>query len=213
MRYKTDPNAASSSKGEVLANSITHGIGVGLSIAGIVFLIIRAINLGTAWHLVSYIIFGSSLLLLYLASTIYHSFTKQPWKALFQRLDHAAIFFLIAGTYTPFLLTKLRNGWGWSIFGIMWGLSIVGLIIKLGFKSKFEKPAVFLYLAMGWCGIIVFYQTMGTISMLSILFLLIGGIFYSAGVIFYRWRTLPYDLLSEPVTNFNVSFFHYFSVQ
>ena len=212
MSYKTDPTAPSSSKGEILANWFTHGIGVVLSIAGIVFLIIRAINLGTAWHLASYIIFGTSLILLYLASTVYHCFTKQPWKALFQRLDHAAIFFLIAGTYTPFLLTKLRNGWGWSIFGIIWGLSIVGLIMKLGFKSKFEKPSVLLYLAMGWFGIIVFYQTMGTISMLSIWFLLIGGLFYSVGVIFYRWRTLPYNHAIWHLFVLGGSIFHYFSV-
>ena len=212
MRYKTDTNSSPSSKGEVLANSITHGIGVGLSIAGIVILIIRAINRGTTWHLVSYINFRTSLILLYLASTIYHSFTKQPWKAFFQRLDHSAIFFLIAGTYTPFLLTKLRNGWGWSIFGIIWGLSLVGLIIKLGFKSRFEKPSVFLYLAMGWFGIIVYYQTIGTISMLSILFLLIGGIFYSAGVIFYRWRTLPYNHAIWHLFVLGGSIFHYFSV-
>jgi len=212
MHYKTDTDAISSSKGEVLANSITHGVGVGLSIAGIVFLIIRAINLGTTWHLVSYIIFGTSLILLYVASTVYHSFTRRAWRALFQRLDHAAIFFLIAGTYTPFLLTKLRNGWGWSIFGIIWGLSILGLIMKLGFKSKFEKPSVFLYLAMGWFGVIVFYQTMGTISMLSILFLLLGGIFYSAGVIFYRWRTLPYNHAIWHLFVLGGSIFHYFSV-
>jgi len=212
MRYKTDTTAALYSKGEVLANSITHGVGVGLSIAGIVLLIIRALNLGTTWHLVSYIIFGTSLILLYLASTSYHSFTSQPWKALFQRLDHAAIFTLIAGTYTPFLLTKLRNGWGWSIFGIVWGLSIVGLILKLGFKSRFEKPSVFLYLAMGWFGVVVVNQTMGTIGMQSILLLLFGGIFYSAGVIFYRWRKLPYNHAIWHLFVLCGSIFHYFSV-
>ena len=212
MRYKTDTNATSFSKGEVLANSITHGIGVGLSIAGIVILIIRAINQGTTWHLVGFVIFGISLLLLYLASTIYHCFTRQPWMALLQRLDHAAIFFLIAGTYTPFLLTKLRNGWGWSFFGIIWGLSIVGLIIKLGFKSKFEKPSVFLYLAISWFGVIVFNQAMSEIGVLSLSLLLFGGAFYSAGVIFYRWRKLPYNHAIWHLFVLCGSIFHYFSV-
>ncbi|MCD6475626.1 MAG: hemolysin III family protein [Anaerolineaceae bacterium] len=212
MHYKTDSQVLPTSKREALANSITHGVGVGLSISGIVLLIIRAINLGTKWHLVSYIIFGTSLTFLYLASTVYHSFTKQPWKAFFQRVDHAAIFFLIAGTYTPFLLTKLRNGWGWSIFGFIWGLSIIGLILKLGFKEKFEKPPILLYLAMGWFGVIVFYQTMDLLRLQSVLFLLLGGIFYSVGVIFYRWRTLPYHHAIWHLFVLCGSISHYFSV-
>ncbi|HEY59954.1 MAG TPA: hemolysin III family protein [Anaerolineae bacterium] len=212
MHYKTDSNATSFSKGEVLANSITHGIGVGLSVAGIVILIIRAINQGTTWHLVSFIIFGISLLLLYLASTIYHCFTRQPWKALLQRLDHAAIFFLIAGTYTPFLLTKLRNDLGWSIFAIIWGLSIFGLIIKLGFPSKFEKPPIFLYLAISWFGVIVFNQTINKIGVLSISLLLLGGAFYTSGIIFYRWRKLPYNHAIWHLFVLCGSISHYFSV-
>jgi len=212
MRYKTDTNSTSFSKGEVLANSITHRIGVGLSIAGIVILIIRAINQGTTWHLVSFIIFGISLLLLYLASTIYHCFTRQPWKALLQRLDHAAIFFLIAGTYTPFLLTKLRNGLGWSFFAVIWGLSIFGLIIKLGFTSKFEKPSVFLYLAISWFGVIVFNQAISKIGVLSMSLLLFGGAFYTSGIIFYRWRKLPYSHAIWHLFVLCGSILHYFSV-
>lgn len=212
MRYKTDTNATSFSKGEVLANSITHGIGVGLSIAGIVILIIRAINQGTKWHLVSFIIFGISLLLLYLASTIYHCFTRQPWKALLQRLDHAAIFFLIAGTYTPFLLTKLRSGLGWSFFAIIWGISIFGLIIKLGFKSKFEKPSILLYLAISWFGVIVFNQAISKIGVLSMSLLLFGGAFYTSGIIFYRWRKLPYSHAIWHLFVLCGSILHYFSV-
>jgi hemolysin III len=212
MPYKTDPKAPPTSIREMLANTITHGIGVGLSIAGIIFLVIRAIRIGTTWHLVSFIIFGASLILLYLASTMYHSFANKPIKAFLQRLDHTAIFFLIAGTYTPFLLTKLRNGWGWSIFGIIWGLSIVGLVIKLGFKIKFEKPSVFLYLAMGWFGAVVFYQTMGSVGSLSLFLLLLGGVFYSVGIIFYRWRSLPYSHAIWHIFVLCGSISHYFSV-
>ncbi|MDO9546866.1 MAG: hemolysin III family protein, partial [Pelolinea sp.] len=122
------------------------------------------------------------------------------------------IFFLIAGTYTPFLLIKLRNGWGWSIFGIIWGLSIIGLIIKLGFKTQFEKPSVILYLAMGWFGAVVFYLTMGTIGNLSLFLLLLGGIFYSVGIIFYRWHSLPYSHAIWHLFVLCGSISHYFSV-
>ena len=212
MRNKTDTHPASFSKGEILANVITHGIGVCLSIAGIVFLIIRAINQGTKWHLIGFIVFGISLLLLYLASTIYHCFTRQPLKALLRIFDHAAIFFLIAGTYTPFLLIKLRNGLGWSFFAIIWALSIIGLIINLVFKSRFEKPPVFLYLAISWLGVIVFYQVISKIGMLSISLLLSGGIFYTSGIIFYRWRKLPYNHAIWHMFVLCGSILHYFSI-
>ncbi|MCD6356936.1 MAG: hemolysin III family protein [Anaerolineaceae bacterium] len=212
MQYKKDPSAPSSTKGEVIANSITHGIGVGLSIAGIVVLIIRAVQEGTPWHLASFIVFGTSLTLLYLASTVYHIFTNRPWKAALQRLDHAAIFFLIAGTYTPFLLIKMRNGWGWSIFGVIWGLSVLGFILKLGFRKKFEKPSVLFYLAMGWFGVVVFLKSMDTINTASLVFLLAGGVAYSTGVSFYRWKSLPYHHAVWHLFVLCGSIFHYFSV-
>ena len=212
MSYKSDNSLSTNTKGEIIANSITHGLGVGLCIAGLVFLIIRAVNRGTPWHLVSFVIFGISLLLLYLASTIYHSFSTKPWKAVLQRLDHAAIYFLIAGTYTPFMLTKIRTGLSWSILGVIWGLAVVGLIIKLGFSSKFEKPTVLLYLLMGWAGVVVFIQAGSLISKLSLVFLIIGGAFYTIGVIFYRWNKLPYNHAIWHLFVLGGSIFHYFSV-
>ena len=212
MPYKNDPKAPPVSIGEILANSITHGIGAGLSVAGLVFLIIQAIRHGNTWQLVSYIIFGISLITLYFASTFYHCFANRPIKGFLQRLDHTAIFFLIAGTYTPFLLTKLRNGWGWTIFGIIWGLSILGLVLKLGFKNKFEKPSVVLYLAMGWFGAVVFYLTSGTVGNQSLFLLLLGGVFYSVGVIFYRWRSLPFSHAIWHLFVLGGSISHYFSV-
>lgn len=212
MSYKTDLSLESSSKGEIIANSVTHGIGAALSIAGIIFLVIRAINHGTAWHVVSFSIFGASLLLLYLASTIYHSSDNKPWKAVLQRLDHGAIYFLIAGTYTPFLLTITRTGLGWTVFGIIWGLSIVGLVLKLSFSKKFEKPTVWLYLLMGWAGLVIFFQAGLQLNKLSIIFLLIGGAFYSVGVIFYRWKKLPYGHAIWHLFVLGGSTFHYFSV-
>jgi hemolysin III len=212
LSYKSDESLAKISKGEIIANSITHGIGVGLSIAGLVILIIRAVNRGTGWHLAGFLVFGISLLLLYLSSTIYHSFANKPWKGILQRLDHAAIYFLIAGSYTPFLLTSSRTILGWSVFGIIWGLSVLGLILKLYFIDKFEKPTVWLYLLMGWAGLVVFFQPGIQLGTLSIIFLVVGGIFYSAGVVFYRWKALPYGHAIWHVFVLGGSIFHYFSV-
>lgn len=212
MKYKTDTSQSSSSIGERIANTITHGIGVGLSIAGLVLLIIRAVRYGTPWHLASFLIFGISLLILYLASSIYHAFAAKPWKAVLQRLDHAAIYFLIAGTYTPFLLTKLRSGLGWTILILIWGLSFTGLILKFAFSEKFEKPTVFLYLLMGWAGLVVFFQPGTQLGRLSTIFLIIGGLFYTVGVIFYRWKKLPYGHAIWHLFVLGGSIFHFFSV-
>ncbi len=212
MAYKSDLSLSSSTIGEIIANSITHGIGVGLSIAGLVILIIRAVKFGTGWHLAGFLVFGISLLLLYSASTIYHSFANKPWKGIFQRLDHAAIYFLIAGTYTPYLLITSRTGLGWSIFGIIWGLSILGLILKLAFPKRFEKPTVWLYLLMGWAGLVVFFQAGTQLSTLSIAFLLIGGAFYTVGVVFYRWKKLPFAHAIWHLFVLGGSIFHYFSI-
>lgn len=212
MLYKADNSLASSSKGEIIANTITHGIGVGLSIAGLVLLIVRAVRFGTPWHLASFLVFGISLILLYLASSIYHAFAAKPWKAVLQRLDHVAIYFLIAGTYTPFLLTELRTGLGWTVLGLIWGLSFVGLILKLAFNKRFEKPTVWIYLLMGWAGLVVFLTPGTQLGRLSTIFLIIGGLFYSVGVIFYRWKKLPYGHAVWHLFVLGGSIFHFFSV-
>lgn len=212
MSYKKDTSLSLSSTGEIIANSVTHGIGAGLSIAGLVILIVRAARFGTGWHLAGFLVFGISLILLYLSSTIYHSFATKPWIGVLQRLDHAAIYILIAGTYTPFLLTISRSGLGWTVFGIVWGLSILGLVLKLGFVKKFEKPTVWLYLLMGWAGLVIFFQQGIQLSPPAIAFLLVGGIFYSVGVIFYKWKKLPYGHAIWHLFVLGGSIFHYFSV-
>jgi len=212
MAYKADISLEKSSVGEIVANSITHGIGVGLSIAGLVILIVKAVREGTGWHLAGFLVFGISLLLLYSASATYHTFANKPWKGILQRLDHAMIYFLIAGTYTPFLLTNSRTTLGWIVFGIVWGLSIVGLILKLAFNDKFEKPTVWLYLLMGWAGLVVFFQPGLQLGTMAVVFLVIGGAFYSLGVIFYRWEKLPYGHAIWHLFVLGGSIFHYFSV-
>ena len=212
MAYTPDKNAPAATLEQILANSITHGIGVGLSIAGLVILVIRAVRQGNGWHLASFLVFGISLVILYLSSTVYHCLANRPVKALLQRIDHSAILILIAGTYTPYLLTQLRNGLGWTMFGVVWGVSLLVLVLKLALKSRFEKPPVWLYLLLGWMGALIFLNTFRQMGSLSVWFLLIGGLLYSAGVIFYRWKRLPFSHAIWHVFVMLGSAFHFFSV-
>ncbi len=177
---------------EEIFNSITHGIGTILSVAALVILVVHAVGKGDIWHIVSYTIFGSTLVLLYLSSTLYHSFSKERIKNLFARFDHAAIFLLIAGTYTPFLLTVLRGTLGWTLFGIIWGSAITGVIIRSIYLNRFHNLMVALYLVMGWMIVFAGRSIVKGLPSPSLLFLFLGGIFYSVGVIFYMWRNLKY---------------------
>jgi hemolysin III len=180
------------SAGEEIFNSITHGIGTLLSIAALVILIVFAVIKGNVWHIVSFTIFGSTMVLLYLSSTLYHSFTTQKVKNLFARFDHAAIFLLIAGTYTPFVLTTLHGPLGWSLFGIIWAFAIAGVVIRSIFLTRFRKLMVGIYLGMGWMFVIAIIPLIKNLPVISLAFLFIGGACYSLGVIFYSWRKLKY---------------------
>jgi len=197
---------------EEIVNSITHGIGIPLSIAALVILVVTAVIHGNAWHVVSFSIFGASLILLYTSSTLYHSITRKRIKNLFARFDHAAIFVLIAGTYTPYLLTSLRGVWGWSLFGVIWGLAIAGVVIRSIYLTKFRKLMVGIYLAMGWMFVIALHEIIKNLPPLSLLFLFLGGISYSAGVIFYAWRKLPYAHGIWHIFVLGGSILHFFSV-
>ncbi len=212
MSYKTDQIQRSFSLHEIIANSATHAAGVGLSIAGLVVLIVQAGKSGDPWFLGGGITYGVSLILLYLASTIYHSTPKVRGNALLQRLDHAAILILIAGTYTPFLLTRLRGTLGWITFGLVWGLALVTIIAKLVLTRKFAKPPVWLYVLMGWFALLVFNQAVRDIGIASLIFLLIGGVFYTVGIVFYKWRKLPFSHAIWHLFVIGGSIFHFFSV-
>jgi hemolysin III len=177
---------------EEIFNSVTHGIGVLLSIAALVILVVLAVGKGNTWHVVSFSIYGSTMVLLYLASTLYHSFTAEKIKNLFARFDHAAIFLLIAGTYTPFLLTALRGTFGWVLFGIIWGVAVVGVVIRSIYLTRFRKLMVAIYLIMGWMFVVAVGPMIKNLPLISIIFLLLGGIFYSVGVVFYVKRNLKY---------------------
>lgn len=181
------------SNGEEIVNSITHGIGALLSIVALIILIIIAGRHGDVWHLVSFSIYGSTLVLLYLSSTLYHSITSPRLKNLFARFDHISIFLLIAGTYTPILLTSIRGVLGWTLFAIIWSVALIGAVIRSIYVYRFRKLMVAIYLIMGWMFVLAGKQIYLNLSSVSLTFLVLGGIAYSIGVVFYMWRKLPYS--------------------
>ncbi|HXX99699.1 MAG TPA: hemolysin III family protein [Candidatus Limnocylindrales bacterium] len=197
---------------EELANSLTHGFGLGLSVAGFVVLVVLAILRGTAWHIVACSIYGVTLICLYAASTLYHAVVSPRVKRVLRILDHGAIYLLIAGTYTPFLLLNLRGPWGWSLFGVVWGLAIAGIVFKVWFVGHFEFLSTAVYIAMGWLVIIAAKPVLAHIPGVTLLLLLTGGIFYSTGVIFFAWKRLPYSHAVWHVFVIAGSTCHYFAV-
>ncbi|KUP06492.1 hemolysin D [Bacillus coahuilensis m2-6] len=180
-------------KKEEIANAITHGIGFLLSIPALVLLILFAVQRGTAWHVVSFTIFGTTMIILYFFSTMLHSFRPSKAKRFFAILDHSAIYLLIAGTYTPFLLVSIRGALGWTLFGIIWGLAIGGIVFKFIFVDRFNLISTLFYILMGWMIIIAIRPLYESITGTGFTLLLIGGILYSFGAIFYIWEKLPYN--------------------
>ncbi len=178
---------------EELVNSITHGIGIVLGIAGTAVLVVFAALHGTVWHIVGCSVYGATLILMFLASTLYHSFHSPRIKHIFNILDHSAIYLLIAGTYTPFTLTALRGAWGWSLFGVVWGLALCGILYKAFCVGKFPLVSTLLYVAMGWIVIVAVKPLIGAVTMPGLILLFAGGLSYTFGVIFYAWRSLPYN--------------------
>ncbi len=177
---------------EEIANSVTHGVGLLLSLAGFVVLLVFAILRGTASHIVACSIYGATLICLYAASTLYHAVISPRLKRALKICDHSAIYLLIAGTYTPFLLLNLRGAWGWSLFGVVWGLAFAGILLKFWFIDHFEYLSTAVYVAMGWLVIIAAKPVLAHVSTPNLLWLLAGGLLYTSGVIFYIWKRLPY---------------------
>lgn len=178
---------------EELANRLTHGIGALLSVAGLVVLTVYSASHGDAWVITSTAVYGASLVLLYTASTLYHSVTSDRWRRFFQKLDHAAIFLLIAGTYTPFTLGPLRGAWGWTLFGIVWAMALIGVVLKIFFAGKADVLSTLAYLAMGWLVIIAIKPLIAAVPPGALWWLIAGGVCYSLGTIFYLWTKLPYN--------------------
>lgn len=200
---------------EEVMNAVTHGIGTLLAVAGLVLLIVLAYLHGDFWHIVSFSIYGTTLVLLYLASTLYHSFTNEKVKRIFKILDHSAIYLLIAGTYTPFTLVPLHGVLGWTIFGLVWGFAVIGIGLKVFFTGRFKILSTLCYLGMGWFIVFAIKPLIDTVPALGMTWLLVGGLFYTLGSVFYLWKGLPYNhaiwhlfVLAGSISHFIAVFFY-----
>ena len=178
---------------EEIANILTHGIGAIASAVGLIFLVYFANVKGGIWEQVSFSIFGITMLIVFLSSTIYHTVRTPKLKAIFQTIDQSAIFLLIAGSYVPFCLVSMRGIWGWSILSVVWVIAIIGVILKFYYQNRYVKPFVILYVAMGWLCMVAIKEMFVKIPEFSLSFIFIGGVFYMAGIIFYLWERLPYN--------------------
>jgi hemolysin III len=181
------------SRGEELSNSISHGIGVGFSITALVVLVNMSSGIGDIMRVVSFSIYGSCLTLLYLSSTFYHAVSTPRLKRLFRVFDHATIFLLIAGTYTPVCLVSLKGGWGWTLFGLIWGVAVFGIILEVFFMDRFKKITLTTYLTMGWLGVIAIKPIIEVMPGGALIWLAVGGVAYTGGVAFYVWKKLPFN--------------------
>ena len=179
-------------RGEEIANSLTHGLGLVLSVAGLSVLVTLAALHGDAWTVVGCAVFGASLVLLYAASTLYHALQAPRVKRWLRVFDHASIFLLIAGTYTPLLLVNLRGPWGWSLFGVVWALAVAGIVLKLFFTGRFRLLSTLIYLFMGWLALAAFKPLVAALPHGSLVMLFAGGAAYTTGTLFYMWKRLPY---------------------
>ena len=198
--------------GEEIFNSVSHGVGAGLSIAGTVILIITSAIHSNAWGVVSSCIYGASLIILYTMSTLYHSFTNKKAKAFFRIMDHNTIFLLIAGTYTPITLYFLGGVTGWVLFGIVWGSAIFGIVMNSINLEKARIPSIFCYVAMGWVIIFAIKPLILAMPKISLIFLVGGGVFYTLGIIFYAIKKIKYFHSVWHLFTIAGSILHYFSI-
>ena len=180
------------SGGEEIANALTHAFGIVLSIVGFNYLLGAAGVSGSMRVMASCAIYGITLVVLYTTSTLYHSARNPERKRALRTLDHLAIFLLIAGTYTPFVLIALPDGWSWSLFAVIWSLAMFGVIVELTALRRYRGAMVVLYLAMGWVGMIAIKPLIASLHSTGLWLLFGGGASYTFGVLFYRWRSLPY---------------------
>lgn len=204
--------ARSYSTGEEIVNSITHGIGALLSVTGLVFLVVLASQHGDVRHIVGFSVFGTALVLLYTASTLYHSLTHPTAKKVFKILDHSAIFLLIAGSYTPFMLVSLGGTLGWTILGIVWALAVLGIVMKSVFIGRFKRISLVVYLGMGWLCVFALRPMLEQVPGVILILILLGGLCYTVGVVFYVWRKLPFNHAVWHLFVLAGSACHYFAV-
>lgn len=199
-------------KREELIHAVTHGVGAMLSIVALILLIIFAAMDGDPWQIISGIIFGTTMLLMYLSSTIVHSLPRGKWKDIFQIFDHSSIYLFIAGSYTPFLLVHLRGDAGWTLFAIIWGIALIGIVLKIFFVKKFVFLSTLFYVFMGWLIIFVWNPLTNIMHGSGLTLLVIGGLFYTIGAVFFLWRGCPYHHAVWHLFVLAGSGFHFFAI-
>jgi len=199
-------------RGEEIANSITHGIGTGLSIAALSILVVLASLKGDPWRIVSFSIYGAALVMLYLASTMYHSFQLPRIKRLFRRLDHTSIYLLIAGTYTPFTLVCMRGASGWVLFGLVWGVALLGVVFETFYMGRFPIVSTLLYIAMGWLVVVALKPALSAVPTGALPWLVAGGVCYMTGVVFYALHPMPYHHTVWHLFVMGGSILHFFAM-
>jgi hemolysin III len=197
---------------EHIANAITHGAGFGLSVACLVLLVVFAALRRGAWEVVSCSVYGVTLALLYLASTLYHSIHRPRIRHVLHIIDRAAIYLLIAGTYTPYLLVPLRGALGWSLFGVIWGLAILGIVFQAGFVNRFKVFSIATYLAMGWMVVAVVVPLLKVLPVGGVIWLALGGLFYTLGVGFYVCKQLKFGHAIWHLFVLAASICHFFGI-
>jgi len=197
---------------EEIWHAVTHGIGLLLSIAGLTILVAYATLQGSTLSIISSAIFGTTLIVMYGSSTLYHAITHTKIKKIFQQFDHASIYFLIAGTYTPITLLTLGGAWGWSIFSVVWSAAIVGIFLKFAYPGRFEKLSLLLYLLMGWIIIIATEPLLSNMKSGGLWLLLSGGLSYTIGIIFYVWDKLTFNHAIWHLFVLGGSILHFFMV-
>ncbi len=200
------------SPAEEIANSVTHAFGVVLSVTALVFLTVLAGRSGDIWRIVSLVIYGLTLVIMYTSSTLYHGFQSPGAKKIFRHLDHSSIYLLIAGTYTPFTLVNLRGPWGWTLFGLVWTAAFAGLFMTVAGFGRSRILASFIYIGMGWLVLIAIKPLIDVIPMGGVAWLLAGGLFYTFGVAFYIWRSLPFNHAVWHLFVLGGSMCHFFAV-
>ncbi|MAF65532.1 MAG: hemolysin III [Planctomycetes bacterium] len=198
-------------RGEEIAHGITHGIGALLSVAGLTLLVTLTLLREDTWAMVGCSIFGATLVVLYTASTLYHSILSPRVNHALRILDHAAIYLLIAGTYTPFML-HVRGPWGWGLFGLVWGLAIAGVVFKVASPRRFRGASLASYIFLGWLAVACLPLLIEHLDSPGLKLLLAGGLAYTGGIIFYSWRSLPYHHAIWHLCVLLGSALHFFSV-
>lgn len=181
--------------GEEIANSVSHGLGFLVAVAATPCLITSAMERGTTANVVGVSIFAATMMLMYLTSTLYHALPSPRVKKIFRILDHNAIYLLIAGTYTPLVLGVLYGAWGWTLFGLVWGLAIAGIVLKSITAHRFHGLSIAIYVAMGWLVLIAIEPLLEAMPLAGIAWLVAGGLCYTGGIWFYRHKEMPYSHL------------------